>query len=178
MKHANLIEKLHLQNSQCHSKGTSDFAFQGGSSSMFCTTGHSTDGKNVALWDTLMPQRRSLVESYNFHESGASALLFAPQHWQLVTAGKKGQVAIWDIRQHRQLHAFKAHDHPVKCLALDPNEDFFVTGSVDGDIKVALIPELGIEIEKTRTLTPFLRTQNSFNFNLKIITSGFIWYGH
>ena len=26
--------------------------------------------------------------------------------------------------------------------------------------------------------TPFLRTQNSFNFNLKIITSGFIWYGH
>jgi len=123
-------------NSQCHSKGTSDFAFQGGSSSMFCTTGHSTDGKNVALWDTLMPQRRSLVESYNFHESGASALLFAPQHWQLVTAGKKGQVAIWDIRQHRQLHAFKAHDHPVKCLALDPNEDFFVTGSVDGDIKI------------------------------------------
>ena len=50
--------------------------------------------------------------------------------------GKKGQVAIWDVRQHRQLHSFKAHDHPVKCLALDPNEDFFVTGSVDGDIKV------------------------------------------
>ena len=24
--------------------------------------GHSADGKNVALWDTLMPQRRSLVE--------------------------------------------------------------------------------------------------------------------
>jgi len=63
--------------------------------------GHSGDGKNVALWDTLMPQRRSLVESYTFHESGASALLFAPQRNQLVTAGKKGHVAIWDIRQHR-----------------------------------------------------------------------------
>merc|ERR1712096_479620 len=100
----------------CHSKGTSDFDFQAGSSSLFCTVGHSADGKNVALWDTLMPQRRSLVESYNFHESGASALLFAPQH--------------------NQLHSFKAHDHPVKCLALDPNEDFFVTGSVDGDIKI------------------------------------------
>ena len=53
--------------------------------------------------------------------------------------GKKGQVAIWDVRQHRQLHSFKAHDHPVKCLALDPNEDFFVTESVDGDIKVKII---------------------------------------
>jgi len=123
-------------NYHCHSKGTSDFVFQGGSSSLFCTVGHSGDGKNVALWDTLMPQRRSLVESYTFHESGASALLFAPQHNQLVTAGKKGHVAIWDIRQHRQLHCFKAHDHPIKCLAIDPNEEFFVTGSVDGDIKV------------------------------------------
>lgn len=121
---------------QCHSKGTSDFNFQSGSSSLFCTVGHSNDGKNVALWDTLMPQRRSLVESYTFHESGASALLFAPQHYQMVTAGKKGHVAIWDIRQHRQLHSFKGHDHPIKCLALDPNEDFFVTGSVDGDIKI------------------------------------------
>ena len=63
-------------------------------------------------------------------------MLFAPQHNQLVTSGKKGHVAIWDIRQHRQLHSFKAHDHPIKCLAIDPNEEFFVTGSVDGDIKV------------------------------------------
>merc|ERR1712218_69256 len=50
---------------------------------LFCTVGHSGDGKNVALWDTLMPQRRCLVESYTFHDSGASALLFAPQHSQL-----------------------------------------------------------------------------------------------
>ena len=28
------------------------------------------------------------VESYSFHEQGASALLFAPGHNQLVTAGK------------------------------------------------------------------------------------------
>ena len=39
---------------------------------------------------------------------------------------------------NRQLHCFKAHDHPIKCLAIDPNEEFFVTGSVDGDIKVKL----------------------------------------
>ena len=39
---------------------------------------------------------------------------------------------------NRQLHCFKAHDHPIKCLAIDPNEEFFVTGSVDGDIKVKI----------------------------------------
>ena len=79
----------------------------------------------------------SLTLLLQFHDHGASALLFAPQHNQLVTSGKKGHVAIWDIRQHRQLHSFKAHDHPIKCLAIDPNEEFFVTGSVDGDIKVS-----------------------------------------
>lgn len=31
----------------------------------------------------------------------------------------------------------KAHDHAIKCLAMDPHEEFFVTGSADGDIKVS-----------------------------------------
>ena len=76
------------------------------------------------------------MQGFNFHESGASAILHAPQHIQLITAGKKGQVAIWDLRQQRQVHFFRAHEHAVKCLALDPNEEFFVTGSVAGDIKI------------------------------------------
>ena len=124
------------QTYQCHSKQTSDFVFQGGSSSLFCTAGHSADGRNVALWDTLMPQKRGLVQGFTFHDSGASAVLYAPQHYRLVTAGKKGQIAVWDVRQNKQLHFFKAHDHPIKCLAIDPSEEFIVSGSVDGDIKV------------------------------------------
>lgn len=122
---------------QCHTKQTSDFVFHGGSSSLFCTAGHSTDGKNVGLWDTLMPPKRGLVQGFTFHEAGASAVLYAPQHYQLVTAGKKGQVALWDVRQNKQqVHFFKAHDHPIKCIAIDPSEDLVVTGAVDGDIKI------------------------------------------
>merc|ERR1712059_4619 len=34
------------------------------------------------------------------------------------------------------LHTFRAHEHAVKCLALDSNETMFVTGSDDGDMKV------------------------------------------
>ena len=81
-----LIFFFFFQTVNCHSKGTSDFDFQAGSSSLFCTVGHSADGKNVALWDTLMPQRRSLVErlvEYNvklFYFSPGSSLGFL-QDW-------------------------------------------------------------------------------------------------
>lgn len=103
---------------------------------MLITAGHSSDGKNVAFWDTLLPQKRAQVQSFVCHESGASSLLLANQQSLLVTAGKKGQVAIWDVRQNKQLHMFRAHDQAIKCMALDPNEEFFVTGSAAGDIKV------------------------------------------
>ena len=48
------------------------------------------------------------------------------------------QIAVWDLRQQRQVHFFRAHEQAVKCIAIDPNEEFFVTGSVSGDIKVSL----------------------------------------
>lgn len=43
---------------------------------------------------------------------------------------------IFDIRQRRLLHTFQAHDSTIKCFAVDPSEEFFVSGSADGDIKV------------------------------------------
>ena len=46
------------------------------------------------------------------------------------------QIAVWDLRQQRQVHFFRAHEQAVKCIAIDPNEEFFVTGSITGDIKV------------------------------------------
>ena len=54
---------FYFQNTQCHSKQTSDFVFQGGCSSLICTAGHSADGKNVAMWDTLMSQKRCQVRT-------------------------------------------------------------------------------------------------------------------
>lgn len=37
------------------------------------------------------------------------------------------------------IFCYQAHDHAIKCLAMDPNEEIFVTGSADGDIKVHLL---------------------------------------
>lgn len=33
---------------------------------------------------------------------------------------------------------FTAHDSAVKCLAVDPAEEYFATGASDGDIKVII----------------------------------------
>lgn len=65
--------------------------------------------------------------------------MYAPQHQLLISAGKKGDVCIFDVRQRQMRHRFQAHDSAVKCLAIDPGEEFFVTGSADGDIKVCFV---------------------------------------
>ncbi|XP_053667929.1 dmX-like protein 2 [Anopheles marshallii] len=120
---------------QCHNKGITDFVFLG-SCSLVATAGHSSESKNVAIWDTLLPQKKALVAAFTCHDQGASSLAYAPQHQLLISAGKKGDVSIFDVRQRILRHRFQAHDHPIKCLAIDPNEEQFVTGSADGDIKV------------------------------------------
>lgn len=123
---------------QVNSKICSDFSFVG-SSSVIVTAGQSTDHKNVCMWDTLLPSKKALVTSFACHEqSGASAVIFAPLNQILITGGKKGHVFIFDMRQRLQRHKFQAHESAVKCLALDPGEEFFVTGSADGDLKVCI----------------------------------------
>ncbi|XP_044020160.1 dmX-like protein 2 isoform X2 [Aphidius gifuensis] len=122
-------------NYQCHSKVTSDFVFLG-ACSLVATAGHGSEGRNVALWDTLLPQNKSLVQGFTCHDQGASSVILAPQHQLLISGGKKGDINIFDVRQRQQRHRFHAHDSAIKCLALDPHEEFFVSGAGDGDIKV------------------------------------------
>lgn len=76
------------------------------------------------------------LAAFSCHDQGASSLVYAPQHQLVISAGKKGDVCITDIRQRQLRHRFQAHESPIKCLAIDPGEEFFVTGSADGDIKV------------------------------------------
>ena len=123
---------------QVNSKICSDFSFVG-SSSVVVTAGQSSDHKNVCMWDTLLPSKKSLVTAFACHEHhGASAVVFAPLNQILITGGKKGDIFIFDMRQRLQRHKFQAHESAVKCLALDPGEEFFVSGSADGDLKVKI----------------------------------------
>lgn len=120
---------------QCHTKQASDFAFIS-SSSLIATAGHSSENRNVCIWDTLLPLRKALVSPFQCHEHGSAAVVFAPQNQLLISAGKKGDIAIIDVRQRQIRHKFQAHDTAIKCLALDPKEEYYISGSADGDIKV------------------------------------------
>ncbi len=73
---------------------------------------------------------------FTCHSDGSSALVYAPQHQTIISTGKKGDVCLFDVRQRQLRHTFHAHDSTIKCMTLDPMEQFFVTGSADGDIKV------------------------------------------
>lgn len=77
-----------------------------------------------------------MLAAFSCHDQGASSLVYAPQHQLVISAGKKGDVCVVDVRQRQLRHRFQAHESPIKCLAIDPGEEFFVTGSADGDIKV------------------------------------------
>ncbi|XP_035825075.1 dmX-like protein 2 [Aplysia californica] len=120
---------------QCHNRTTSDFQFVG-SSSLIATAGQSSELKNVCLWDTLLPTRSSLVHAFQCHEQGSPAVVYASRQHLLISGGRKGEICIFDLRQRVLKHTFQAHDAPIKCLSLDPDEDYFVTGSAEGDIKV------------------------------------------
>ncbi|XP_050759342.1 dmX-like protein 2 isoform X7 [Gymnogyps californianus] len=120
---------------QCHSKTTSDFAFIT-SSSLVATSGQSNDNRNVCLWDTLVSSGNSQIHAFTCHDHGATVLQYAPKHQLLISGGRKGYICIFDIRQRQILYTFQAHESAVKALALDPSEDYFVTGSAEGNMKV------------------------------------------
>uniref|UniRef100_A0AAR2L6Y0 RAVE complex protein Rav1 C-terminal domain-containing protein n=1 Tax=Pygocentrus nattereri TaxID=42514 RepID=A0AAR2L6Y0_PYGNA len=120
---------------QCHSKTCGDFAFIT-SSSLIATAGHSNDGRNVCLWDTLISPSNTMVHAFPCHENGATVLQYAPKQQLIISGGRKGFVCIFDIRQRQLLHTFQAHDSAIKALAMDSSEDFFVTGSAEGNMKV------------------------------------------
>ncbi|XP_062860822.1 dmX-like protein 2 isoform X2 [Trichomycterus rosablanca] len=120
---------------QCHSKVCGDFSFIT-SSSLIATAGHSNDGRNVCLWDTLISPSNTMVHAFPCHENGATVLQYAPKQQLIISGGRKGFVCIFDIRQRQLLHTFQAHDSAIKALALDASEDFFITGSAEGNMKV------------------------------------------
>ncbi|XP_055346416.1 dmX-like protein 2 isoform X2 [Paramacrobiotus metropolitanus] len=120
---------------QCHNKTCSAFTFLG-SSSLIATAGHASESRNVAIWDTLLPPRKAMVAAFICHDTGSSSLVYASQHNLLITCGKKGDVCLFDMRQRQLRHKFQAHESGIRAVALDPTQEYFVTGSAEGDIKV------------------------------------------
>ncbi len=75
--------------------------------------------------------------AFTCHEAnGGQCLAYSQSYQLLLSAGKRGDVCIFDLRQRKRLATSQAHDSHLKALALDPLEKFYVTGSAEGNIKV------------------------------------------
>ena len=82
----------------------------------------------------------AFVLGFTCHVDGATALVYSSKHQLIISSGKRGEVCLWDARQRQMRHTFTAHENSsIKCLALDPTEDSFATGSADGDVKVSIV---------------------------------------
>ncbi|KAE9556016.1 hypothetical protein FO519_000762 [Halicephalobus sp. NKZ332] len=125
-------------NQKCHTKAAADVKFLGQTSSLLVTVGHSSGDANVTLWDTLMPSSKTTVHSFIGHTDGAMCVGYLPNSQTIVSGGRHGDVCLWDIRQRQLRTSIKAFDSAsiVKALCVDPNGDYFIVGSSDGDIKV------------------------------------------
>ncbi|XP_023368466.1 dmX-like protein 1 [Otolemur garnettii] len=128
---------------QCHNKTANDFVFVS-SSSLIATAGLSTDNRNICLWDTLVAPTNSLVHAFTCHDSGATVLAYAPKHQLLISGGRKGFTCVFDLHQRQQRQLFQSHDSPVKAIAIDPTEEYFVTGSAEGSIKIWSLSTFGL----------------------------------
>lgn len=76
------------------------------------------------------------ISAFVCHDSGATVLAYAPKHQLLLSGGRKGFTCVLDLRQKQQRQLFQSHDSPIKAIAVDPTEEYFVTGSAEGNIKV------------------------------------------
>lgn len=120
----------------CHDKIARDFAFLG-SSSVLATTGSSGDGKNLAIWDALLPKHKAQTQSYKVHDRGGGySLAFSKKHQLLVSGGRNGEICIFDIRQPKLLHTIQAHEMHVRSLYIDEVGRTLCSGSGEGDMKV------------------------------------------
>eukprot|EP01127_Copromyxa_protea_P005104 TRINITY_DN1494_c0_g2_i3.p1 TRINITY_DN1494_c0_g2~~TRINITY_DN1494_c0_g2_i3.p1 ORF type:complete len:1196 (-),score=285.54 TRINITY_DN1494_c0_g2_i3:5-3070(-) len=108
--------------------------------SYFATVGQGDeDKKTIKFWDTLLPNSKANVWSHATPtDSTACCTVYSAKQSLLFCGYKKGGIMALDLRQ-RQVLKWADRPHTLACvsLSLDPfNENFLVSGSTDGSVKV------------------------------------------
>ena len=110
---------------------------------------HSTLAKSQKSVSYTIKQFLLFFPAFTCHDSGATVLAYAPKHQLLISGGRKGYTCAFDLWQRQQRQLFQSHDSPVKAIAIDPTEEYFVTGSAEGNIKVnTVMPQYLLHYEK------------------------------
>jgi len=104
--------------------------------SLIGAAGKSQENKNICLCDTLLPDSKAIVQTFQIFDGGSSNLVFSSRN-QILFACGKNDIAMIDIRQRIIIYTENhAHESSIKSLAIDPLEKFLVSGSSDGCIKI------------------------------------------
>ena len=106
------------------------------SSSILLTVGTSNDSYVVSIWDTLLPASKCLIKTYKEPDiASGTCAAYSPLNHFVYCGNRKGEVAIYDVRMHRRIQKFTAHDSSLKAIALDSDEYYLATGSSEGNVK-------------------------------------------
>eukprot|EP01126_Amoeba_proteus_P065670 TRINITY_DN9382_c0_g1_i2.p1 TRINITY_DN9382_c0_g1~~TRINITY_DN9382_c0_g1_i2.p1 ORF type:complete len:595 (+),score=114.41 TRINITY_DN9382_c0_g1_i2:522-2306(+) len=125
---------------KCYSVQCRDMMFLN-TGSYFATAGQDEDveKRTIKFWDTLLTPSKSNVWSCSTPTDGiASSLVYSPKQSLMFCGFKKGGIMALDLRKREILKwAEKSHTGNCCSLSLDPfNENFLVSGSTDGSVKV------------------------------------------
>eukprot|EP01062_Namystynia_karyoxenos_P062311 TRINITY_DN551_c8_g1_i1.p1 TRINITY_DN551_c8_g1~~TRINITY_DN551_c8_g1_i1.p1 ORF type:complete len:2472 (+),score=596.83 TRINITY_DN551_c8_g1_i1:79-7494(+) len=70
----------------------------------------------------------------------------APHREEVVVAGKRGEVALYDLRQMRFPAAHRrVHDHSIRAMAVSPSGQLVAVGTSDGDVLLLSSRDLQVE---------------------------------
>ncbi|KAI9202400.1 WD40-repeat-containing domain protein [Polychytrium aggregatum] len=123
------------QTLSCHNGPAYDFRYLS-SGSFLATAGSSATSLNVCMWDTLLPQQKQRVKGFTVNEGGSHSLVYSPRHNLVISGGKRGDIAVIDVRQRICLNNYFAHDNTIRTLAIDEERDLLISGSASGEVKI------------------------------------------
>ncbi|KAI8924605.1 hypothetical protein BC831DRAFT_464821 [Entophlyctis helioformis] len=84
------------------------------------------------------------LTAFQIGEAGIVSLVYSPQRDMLIAGGKRGYLYVIDVRQGASLvNMFRAHDHAIKSLAIDPVTDSLFSGSKGEEVKIWDLQALG-----------------------------------
>lgn len=157
--------KSHLQTAyelfQVHDKQATDFVFLNGGSLM-ATSGDSSDGYNVRLWDATLGKSDRLTHSFKFEEGAkCTALCYIQSSNLLVTGWSKGQIAIYNLHTDQRVHTIDEYTKygRVDYICFDPWAFTIYSGHSEG----ALIGFTASTFEKYKEWPSIYKKERFFN---------------
>lgn len=79
------------------------------------------------------------VRSLNAHRNSIEKIEFSPSGTLLLTAGREGNVRLWDAKSGEQISVLEQAWPGVRTATFSPNGNFVAVGTVDGDIRIVSV---------------------------------------